>query len=988
MARAVACAARAGAAGAPATAVPPQRARYCGGGRSAPRSRRAEARSARRRAACTAGDGAPAQAPAAAETGSRTRGDGGRPDGPFRVALICGGPSEERGISLNSARSALDHLESDAIVVDTYYIDAAMRAWALSRAQMYSNTPEDFDYILSGNGAAGEGAAEGSPGSMFESLDAMGAHIAATADIAFPVMHGKFGEDGGVQELLERAGAPFVGTGASAARVAFDKFEAARVLRSAGFAALPSALLEGPTEQDDEAAARTFFAAQGLDDASGRVVVKPCRAGSSVGVRVCRGVREAAAHATGLRDSGVDDRSVLEMFADGGREFTVIALGGCGPSGGDAVALLPTEVEILRDGCLDEGAESPDGSDEMIFNYRRKYLPTSQVRYHTPPRFADRTTAIVRAGAADLFRTLGLRDMARVDGWVLPPSFSAACVPPEGVGGEGDGAPVVVFSDVNLVSGMEQTSFLFQQAAEAGMSHGDVLRAALRSACARAELALPVAPALDAPPQADAEQQTAASCANGSARKQLVYVLFGGGTSERQVSLMSGTNAWLKLSSFDDVDARPFMLDAHDIACGQGGEIDALRRRSVLRLPYGTVLRHTVEEVAAAADAVMEPERAATIRAARAAASAELALPPESLSVDANASPERTTLGALLEEAAAMRAVVFIAVHGGPGEDGRLQRACEAMGVAHTGPGPEASMLCMDKVATGECITRAALAGRVSTALKATRAHADLAGLSVEGAEGWWSGLRAELWPSAGADQATALCIKPSGDGCSTGVARLTGARDLHAFARLAGAGAPRIPENALPGLAPHAAIELPPEPPAAWLFEPFVETDSITMVRDPASGDTTIEWEGHSRWVEVTVGVWGQAGSMRALSPSVTVREMGAVLSLEEKFQGGTGINLTPPPASIASSHIIEIAKKNIELAASTLGIEGFSRLDAFLHVDTGEVMIIEANTVPGMTPSTVLFHQALAEDPPVDPRFFFRRVVELAVERHERSA
>lgn len=72
-------------------------------------------------------------------------------------------------------------------------------------------------------------------------------------------------------------------------------------------------------------------------------------------------------------------------------------------------------------------------------------------------------------------------------------------------------------------------------------------------------------------------------------------------------------------------------------------------------------------------------------------------------------------------------------------------------------------------------------------------------------------------------------------------------------------------------------------------------------------------------------------------------------------------------------------------QLAAATLGVEGFSRLDAFMHVDTGEVMIIEANTVPGMTPSTVLFHQALAEDQPVDPRAFFRRVVQLAADRHE---
>jgi D-alanine-D-alanine ligase-like ATP-grasp enzyme len=46
--------------------------------------------------------------------------------------------------------------------------------------------------------------------------------------------------------------------------------------------------------------------------------------------------------------------------------------------------------------------------------------------------------------------------------------------------------------------------------------------------------------------------------------------------------------------------------------------------------------------------------------------------------------------------------------------------------------------------------------------------------------------------------------------------------------------------------------------------------------------------------------------------------------------------------------------------VVAETLGIEGFARIDAFMHADTGEIIVIEANTVPGMTPSTVLYHQA----------------------------
>uniref|UniRef100_A0A6N2KPZ6 ATP-grasp domain-containing protein n=1 Tax=Salix viminalis TaxID=40686 RepID=A0A6N2KPZ6_SALVM len=181
-----------------------------------------------------------------------------------------------------------------------------------------------------------------------------------------------------------------------------------------------------------------------------------------------------------------------------------------------------------------------------------------------------------------------------------------------------------------------------------------------------------------------------------------------------------------------------------------------------------------------------------------------------------------------------------------------------------------------------------------------------------------------------------------------------------------------------------HGMIEMPSPPPELLIFEPFIETDEIVVasksVGEKAQG---LVWKGNSRWVEITVGVIGTLGSMRSLSPSVTVKETGDILSLEEKFQGGTGINLTPPPASIVSNEALERCKQRIELIANTLRLEGFSRIDAFLNVDSGEVLIIEVNTVPGMTPSTVLIHQALAEQPPMYPHKFFRTLLDLASER-----
>lgn len=80
----------------------------------------------------------------------------------------------------------------------------------------------------------------------------------------------------------------------------------------------------------------------------------------------------------------------------------------------------------------------------------------------------------------------------------------------------------------------------------------------------------------------------------------------------------------------------------------------------------------------------------------------------------------------------------------------------------------------------------------------------------------------------------------------------------------------------------------MPNPPPEFLIFEPFVETDNI-IVSSISSKDKShhLLWEGHSRWVEITVGVIGKHGSMHSLTPSITVKETGGILSLEEKFQG-----------------------------------------------------------------------------------------------------
>ncbi|CAN1276854.1 D-alanine--D-alanine ligase [Linum perenne] len=859
------------------------------------------------------------------------------------VGLICGGPSAERGISLNSVRSVLDHIQGDHLQVNCYYIDFDLNAFAISPAQVYSNTPADFDFKLE------------SLAWRFSSLSEFAEHLAESVDIVFPVIHGKFGEDGGIQELLEKHNIPFVGTGSSECRRAFDKYEASLQLSKQGFITVPSILVQGT--EADESELYKWFTSNQLNTNSGKVVVKPVRAGSSIGVSVAYGIANALKNAKDVILEGIDDKVIVEIFLEGGSEFTAIILDVGSGSDCQPVVLIPSEVELHF------------SEKDAIFNYRRKYLPTRQVSYHTPPRFPLEVITSIREGASQLFRQLGLRDFARIDGWFLPSStnsFSDA----DGKFGKSD-LGTLLFTDINLISGMEQTSFLFQQASKVGFSHSNILRSIIHRASSRfPSLESFVNISGDLPRRSKPAQPAEALNEKGVHK---VFVIFGGDSSERQVSVMSATNVWLNLQAFADVEVIPCLLAPWDDQTADA------RSRTVWSLPYSLVLRHTVEEVLDACIEATDPARASLTSRLRKQVIHDLL---EGLTKHkwfngfdiADASPEKFSLEEWIKHAKEVQATVFlsdanvdISVHGGIGEDGTLQSLLQAEGVPYTGPGISASKICMDKVATSLAVSHLSDSG-VLTISKDVRTKEDLL---KNPSQKIWNELTSKL-------QCGTLCVKPARDGCSTGVARIRCAEDLAVYVKALEECLPRIPPNSFSKA--HGMIEMPNPPPESLIFEPFIETDEIIVSSKSADG---LLWKGQSRWVEITVGVVGKLGCMKSLTPSITVKEGGDILSLEEKFQGGTGINLTPPPPSIVSVEALEKCKQRIELIANTLKLEGFSRIDAFLNVDNGEVLLIEVNTVPGMTPSTVLIHQALAEEPPMYPHVFFRKLLDLASER-----
>ena len=784
----------------------------------------------------------------------------------IKVAILCGGPSLERGISLNSARSVMDHLGNLGVDIVPVFFNKNKKPFLLSTAQLYSNTPSDFDFKLKTSGKILSTSA------LIRTLK--------NVDIVFPCIHGAFGEDGEIQSFLEKHQIPFIGSSSKSCKALFDKYRANEYIRSLGFYA-PNSIVLKITHSKREITHKIieFWKKEKIT----RAIVKPASGGSSIGVFSVNTSEDAVNSALTLFSKRMDTRVVMEPFANG-KEFTVIILQN---RFNMPVAIIPTEMEM-------------DYDKHQFFDFRKKYLPSRQVTYHCPPRFTNEAIEKIQIEAEQLFTAFQMRDFARFDGFLLP-----------------DGN--IWFSDFNPISGMEQNSFLFQQASRVGFSHQDLLRYIVNNAFLRRGI--------------DASIRDTISLK----KRKKVAVLFGGETAEKQTSLMTGTNVWLKLRGSKLYEPFPYLL-------GKGDE--------VFELPYSYILNHTVEEIVENAGNAKKD-------------SARLFFLLEKIKLRLSLLPGDVSLKFFLPRKLRLSDLtrkyryIFLGLHGGIGEDGSVQKTLEDKKIKFNGPDSAVSRLCMDKWLTNEFITRAHIKG-VSVAKHVLLLIKKIRKINSKTADEYWKELMGVL-------ETKTIIAKPRGDGCSAGVVRLFNKNDLLKYITLI--------KDGILFVEPHTftnqenTIHMP-EAPTDIIFESFVETDKFRV-----SGGKIIHIR-KSGYIEMTVGVLEENKNIRAFSPSITIAES-TILSVEEKFQGGTGINITPPPKEIISAKNLAKVKCLVEEVATKLGIRGYSRIDIFVKITTGDIIVIEVNTLPALTPSTVFFHQALAENPSIYPVELLEKII-----------
>jgi len=287
-----------------------------------------------------------------------------------RVALVFGGRSGEHEVSVVSARTV---------------------ARALSR-ERYEVVPMAIDHQgLWADPATAARALEDSGDRADQILEFAGAHRidprlgSETFDVAFPVLHGPFGEDGTIQGLFEMLDLPYVGCGVAASAVCMDKILCKRLLARGGFNTPPwFEVAEHHWREDDGTAIA------GCLELGWPLFVKPARLGSSVGISK---IHEAEALRPAIEAAFRHDRRVIVEHGVQGREIEVAVLGNENPR-----ASLPGEVIPGHD----------------FYDYADKYLDDDCELLAPAPLNEDQRHRIQDL-AVRAYQYLDCAGMARVD---------------------------------------------------------------------------------------------------------------------------------------------------------------------------------------------------------------------------------------------------------------------------------------------------------------------------------------------------------------------------------------------------------------------------------------------------------------------------------------------------------------------------------------------------------------------------------------------
>jgi len=300
------------------------------------------------------------------------------------VVVLLGGPSAEHDVSIVSGTAIAEAVAGAGLNVRQVLIDLDGRWWWLPtghRREDRAAAAYDDPSSLGAEGPVAVGAA----------LDRLAA--ADPAPLVFIALHGPFGEDGTIQALLEAAGLAYTGSGVTASAIGMDKAIFKRLTRGIGLPVVDWIEVRASRWTGERAAVLGQLEAFAAGTGDPRLMVKPSRLGSSVGMTLAHGPDEyAAALEEAFR---FDTVALAETYLQGARDLEVSVIGND-----------HARLELFGPGEIVAGHE--------FYDYAAKYTPglsESSITAEVPTMMRVAILKIAR----DAYRAIGAEGFARID---------------------------------------------------------------------------------------------------------------------------------------------------------------------------------------------------------------------------------------------------------------------------------------------------------------------------------------------------------------------------------------------------------------------------------------------------------------------------------------------------------------------------------------------------------------------------------------------
>ncbi len=357
-----------------------------------------------------------------------------------KVAVIFGGPSTEHEVSLRSATSVIQNADKEK------YSLVLIGITKKGQWFYYTGPIED---IINGKWETHPDLQPAiiSPDSLTAGLVVLGeqGNKFIPIDVVFPVLHGRGGEDGALQGLLELSGIPYVGCGVAASANCMDKVIAKTLFTAAG---IPNAPWLCATNHHTEQAAFEQLADTAEKHLGYPIFVKPSSSGSSVGVSKANDRAELrAAIIEALR---FDEKALLEQCIKG-REVECAVMG----YGQNAFAADVVGEIVATDG---------------FYDYEGKYLNDSTT-LNIPAVMSQQDANLLKTLAVQAYRALGCEGLSRVDFFL-----QEQC----------EGAGRVVLNEINTLPGFTSISMYPKLFMAHGMSYTQIIDNLIELAIKRA----------------------------------------------------------------------------------------------------------------------------------------------------------------------------------------------------------------------------------------------------------------------------------------------------------------------------------------------------------------------------------------------------------------------------------------------------------------------------------------------------------------------